>query len=78
MGYNVTKYMHSVCDIVINCNGCMRICLHKQHSDMTQIKSDICIAVWLLIIGRGYLAATGNVNFDLILPVMHCACSDQA
>ena len=32
----------------------------------------------LLLLGSGYFADTSNVNFDLILPVMHCAFSDQA
>ena len=35
-------------------------------------------ALAVFILGSGYFAGTGNVNFDLTLPVMHCTCSDQA
>ena len=41
----------------------------NQHLVLFSTKKQICPSI---IEGCGYLAGTGNVNFDLILPVMHC------
>ena len=48
------------------------------HNALASKEIEFVSSALQLIIGCVYSAGTGNGKIILIVPVMHCACSDQA